>query len=66
VVADLYEAYLQKIEEGIDDGAAMDELGCKRYCCRRMLMTHVDLIDKLLMYNPNKKRKPEEVPTQSG
>jgi DNA-directed RNA polymerase subunit N (RpoN/RPB10) len=29
---------------------AMDQLGCKRYCCRRMLMTHVDLIEKLLAY----------------
>lgn len=27
---------------------AMDELGLKRYCCRRMIMTHVDLIEKLL------------------
>lgn len=26
----------------------MDQLGCKRYCCRRMIMTHVDLIEKLL------------------
>lgn len=29
---------------------AMDQLGCKRYCCRRMVMTHVDLIEKLLRY----------------
>ena len=29
---------------------AMDELGCKRYCCRRMIMTHVDLIEKLLRF----------------
>lgn len=27
---------------------ALDQLGCKRYCCRRMVMTHVDLIEKLL------------------
>lgn len=27
---------------------AMDQLGLNRYCCRRMLMTHVDLIEKLL------------------
>ena len=26
----------------------MDKLGCKRFCCRRMIMTHVDLIEKLL------------------
>ena len=29
---------------------AMDELGLKRYCCRRMILTHVDLVDKLLSY----------------
>ena len=23
----------------------LDKLGLKRYCCRRMMLTHVDLID---------------------
>jgi len=32
----------------IDRRDAMDELGLNRYCCRRMVMTHVDLIEKLL------------------
>ena len=27
---------------------AMDTLKLERYCCRRMVMTHVDLIEKLL------------------
>lgn len=29
---------------------AMDRLKLKRYCCRRMILTHVDLIEKLLAY----------------
>lgn len=30
---------------------ALDHLGLTRYCCRRMLLTHADLIEKLLAYN---------------
>ena len=30
---------------------ALDALELKRYCCRRMLLTHVDLIEKLLLYH---------------
>ena len=33
-----------KVEKTIE-GKVMDELGLKRYCCRRHLLTHVDLIE---------------------
>ncbi|KAI0151624.1 8 kDa subunit-domain-containing protein [Xylariaceae sp. FL1272] len=54
VTGDLWERYLKYIEdEDCTDGDAMDKLGLKRYCCRRMIMTHVDLIEKLLKYTPD-------------
>ena len=37
------------------EGDALDALQLKRYCCRRMLLGHVDLIEKLLNYAPLEK-----------
>lgn len=46
---------------------AMDELGLKRYCCRRMVLTHVNLIDKLLAYHTfNRKEEVSSVGVAGG
>lgn len=34
----------KKIEKTVE-GKVMDQLGLKRYCCRRHILTHVDLIE---------------------
>ena len=38
------------VKDGTPEGEALDHLGLARYCCRRMLLTHVDLIDKLIKH----------------
>jgi DNA-directed RNA polymerase subunit N (RpoN/RPB10) len=35
-----------KLSQSQRPNEALDALGYDRYCCKRMLLTHVDLIDK--------------------
>ena len=51
MIGNKYETYAKSLLEGKESGQALDDLGLKRYCCRRMLLTHIELIDKLLNYS---------------
>ena len=44
--------YQKMLREGIEPSVALDTLGLTRYCCRGILLAHVNIIDKLLMYCP--------------
>lgn len=51
VIAHLYEEFKQGIKEGKDPNELLDSFELERYCCRRMLITHVELIDDILTFS---------------
>jgi DNA-directed RNA polymerase subunit N len=48
VVGGLYETYAKRVELGEDPKQVLDDLGLTRYCCRRMLVAHADLVDEVI------------------
>ncbi|MEF8848919.1 MAG: DNA-directed RNA polymerase subunit N [Candidatus Thermoplasmatota archaeon] len=61
VLGDIYEKYKKRAEaynQAIKEGKKpketpkeiLDDLGVNRYCCRRMILTHVDLLEEAAPY----------------
>lgn len=44
-IAHLWEKFQEKTEKGENTKQVLDELGLERYCCRSMMLGHVELID---------------------
>ena len=51
VIADKYEEFKKRVEEGEHPKEVLDSLGVKRYCCRRMLLTHMNFIDEVIQFD---------------
>jgi DNA-directed RNA polymerase subunit N len=49
VVADKYVKFKEKVKTE-EPKKVLDSLGVKRYCCRRMILGQVDLIDELIEF----------------
>ncbi len=50
VVSSDWERYVQMLSAGKEPREALDELVLERYCCRRMLLSHVDLIEDVIPF----------------
>ena len=48
VVGRTWQMYRELLSHGEPAEKALNSLGLARYCCRRMLLSHVDIIDKIL------------------
>ncbi len=51
VVADKWEEFNERVnKKGEDPEKVLIDLKVERYCCRRMLVSHIDLIDDIMNY----------------
>jgi len=52
VVANKYDEFVRLVNvEKKTPQEALDKLNVQKYCCRRMLLTHVEVIDDIMKYN---------------
>lgn len=52
VVGDKWDEFNARVNQKKEDsGKVLEDLGVKRYCCRRMLISHIDLIDDVINYS---------------
>jgi len=57
VVADKWEDFKMRVKGGEDPAKVLDDLRLRRYCCRRMLISHVEVIEEFLKYSELAARK---------
>ena len=50
LIGDKYAEFARRVKAGENPGVVLDSMGFKRYCCRRMFLTNVDIIDQILPY----------------
>ena len=51
VLGDKWEEFNRRIELGEIPREVLDDLGIERYCCRRMILSHVEIIDELVRFH---------------
>ena len=47
VVGSASPEYVKRKQQGEDPKVVLDSLGFERYCCRRMIVSHADLIGEI-------------------
>jgi len=49
VISEVWDEYKERIKRE-SPAKVMDDLGIRRYCCRRMFLSHEELIDEMAPY----------------
>jgi DNA-directed RNA polymerase subunit N len=47
----LWEEFQRRVRAGEDPAKVLDDLGVKRYCCRRTLLTSITYVEEMALYH---------------
>ncbi|MFY1643559.1 DNA-directed RNA polymerase subunit N [Methanoculleus bourgensis] len=50
VISPAWKEFKERRDAGEDPNRILDDLGLERYCCRRMLLTHKEIVEDLNPY----------------
>ncbi|NHI91710.1 MAG: DNA-directed RNA polymerase subunit N [Candidatus Lokiarchaeota archaeon] len=51
LVADKWEEFQERTKKGEEPKKVLDDLKLNRFCCRRMLITHIELIENISIFS---------------
>ncbi len=59
LIGDKWEEFARRVSGGESPKSVLDDLGITRYCCRRMILSNIEIIDEIVKYfETNKKQNP--------
>ena len=61
VIGDKWEDFNRRVEAGETPSEVLTDLGVTRYCCRRMLLAHTEILEEVLRFHEDR-----EVPDLRG
>lgn len=51
VIGQMFKEWDERVQKGENPQEILDSLGLTRFCCRRMLITHVELLDETIKFS---------------
>ena len=55
LIADKWEEFARRVKNGEHPKDVLDDLGITRYCCRRMFLSHIEIIDEIIEFHKSEK-----------
>ena len=60
LIGDKWEEFAKSAKGGEHPKDILDNMGLTRYCCRRMLLSHIELIDEVIEFYEVRRKEEEE------